>query len=157
MDVKIRPANTRDIDDIVRLWCELAQFHADLDPRFALREDADRSFRDFAAHLVEGAESTVLCAWVGGEMVGFVSMEIQIPPPVMRFSRFAMIYDQVVNARYRRSGIGGQLFTAARGWCKDRGMSIIQLSVAPWNPVAVGFWRKMGFRPYLDRLWYDIE
>jgi ribosomal protein S18 acetylase RimI-like enzyme len=157
MSISVRHADSSDLDDIVRLWIELMEYHARLDPRFAIRDRAAASFRDFAGRLIAGPDSTVFCACVGGEIVGYVSVAIQQAAPVLTFERFGMIQDEVVAPEHRRSGVGTKLFEAARRWCRRRGVRIIQLMVAPQNSAAVGFWKKMGFQPYLERFWYDAD
>jgi len=157
MAIGIRPATTKDIRQITRLWTELMEFHAEIDPRFAVGRRAAQTFPEFALRLIEGNDTTILTAWDGEEMVGFISVGIQIAPPVLCYDRFGMIHDAAVTTRLRRAGIGEMLFEAARDWLKERDISIVQLSAAPCNPIAMGFWRKMGFHPYLERLWYDIE
>jgi tRNA(adenine34) deaminase len=157
MDIEIRVAAHSDSDDIVGLWIELMTMHADLDPRFAIREDAATTFADFALDIIDGADSEILCAWSGDRIVGFISVAIQVSPPVLRLEQFGMVYDAVVTQELRRAGVGAQLFDAAKDWFRRRGVDVVQLSVATTNPVATGFWRKVGCVPFMERLWYDLK
>ena len=106
MEIAIRVAERKDRDDVVKLWIELMTMHADLDPRFAICDDAPAVFADFALDLIEGAETDILCAWSGDRMVGFISVSIQISPPVLLLDRYGMVYDAVVTKEVRRGGIG---------------------------------------------------
>ena len=120
MEVEIRLARHRDRDDIVRLWSELMELHAEMDPRFAVRDDASETFADFALDLIDGDDSGILCALVGDRMVGFLSMGMQAAPPVLRLERFGMIYDAVVTAgKAASTGVNGERSLEIRQECSE--------------------------------------
>ena len=48
------------------------------------------------------------------------------------------------------------LFSAARAWLRRRDVGVAQLNVAASNPAALGFWRQVGFRDYMHRMWLGL-
>lgn len=153
----VRVASDSDADEILRLWQELMRFHEDLDDRFDRAEGSEAAWRAYLGDLFTDAESFVFVAEAGSAIVGFISGSINEGPPVLKARRFGWVSDAHVDGDYRRQGIGERLFERAREWFCDRGIPVIQLNVSPGNPVAESFWRKMGFRDHLERLWLDLS
>jgi ribosomal protein S18 acetylase RimI-like enzyme len=46
----------------------------------------------------------------------------------------------------RRRGIGTRMMRAAETTCRERGLSAIRLEVSTKNPVAIEFYRRLGYR-----------
>lgn len=154
--VQIRRAQPSDLDQLVALWQELADFHAALDSHLALAPDAAARWRQNAAEWLEDDNWRILLAEEGGVAVGYISASIREMPPVFVEKHHGMIADVIVTARCRRRGIGGQLYRAMTDWFCERGISVIELNIAAANPISQAFWRKMGFGDYMVRLRVDL-
>jgi putative acetyltransferase len=51
----------------------------------------------------------------------------------------------MVDARFRRRGVGRELLDAAAGWAHDNGVSKLELHVFPWNEAAIRLYEAYGF------------
>lgn len=152
----VREAQESDVDEIVLMWKDLMSYHEALDDRFAQGEGSEAAWRAYLLELLLGEDGIVLVAEAGSEIAGFMSGSLNEGPPVLQMRRFGWIADAHVTDRYRRQGVGEALFEQAREWFESKAVSVVQLNVSPSNPVAEGFWRKMGFRDHLERLWLDL-
>ena len=152
----IREATKRDLDAIVSLWKQLMQFHADLDSVFQLSPNAEKVFRKFAAGCIKNRSVLTLIAENAGKAIAFCNTTIEINPPVFYPGRFGMITDLVVEAAYRRRGIGTQLVETVKMWLLQRGIACVRLRAAAINPAAVDFWHSQGFKDIVVTLSQDI-
>jgi GNAT superfamily N-acetyltransferase len=91
-----------------------------------------------------------------GEIVGYCLAARATYPPVFRTQEYGMIYDMAVSAQRRREGIGELLFGEVRRWFESRGIRRIELRVLPANKLSTSFWKKQGFRPFLETLYREI-
>jgi GNAT superfamily N-acetyltransferase len=55
-----------------------------------------------------------------------------------------------VTKNYRRSGIGERMYKLIQDWFKQQDVNRIELRVSLPNEISTSFWRKMGFKPYLE-------
>lgn len=152
-DIVIRQADTVDMSSILPLWRELMEFHASLDPYFTLRPDAENNFKKFLlSNLEEKEKNHIVLAEADGEVVGYMMGLILTNPPVFELKQYGEIMDACVSPQHRRSQIGEQLFQAMKNWFQSKGLTRIDINAAATNRVSNSFWKKMGFRPYLNRM-----
>ncbi|MGE5264342.1 MAG: N-acetyltransferase family protein [Acidobacteriota bacterium] len=157
MAVTIRRATMSDLDALVRLWKELADYHADLAPEFALAPQAEDRFRDHVVELVQDQAKCVLLAEDEGHAIGFISGAVQENPPVFLEKSVGHIGSAVVTADSQRGGVGTRLVSAMMEWFRERGVRFVDLSAATGNPAALEFWRRMGFRDYMMRMRGEVK
>lgn len=154
--LKIRPAADADIPVVGRLWREMVLLHGELDPLFTLTEDALQHFADFVHRQIEDPQSVLLVAERDGEVVGYCLAARATYPPVFRTQEYGMIYDMAVSAERRREGVGEKLYGEVLRWFEERGIRRIELRVVPTNKLSTSFWKKQGFRPFLETLYREI-
>jgi len=154
--VHIREAAKRDLDAIVLLWKQLMQFHTDLDPVFRLNPAAEKIFRKFITKCVRSRSVLTLVAEEDEKIVAFCNTTVEMNPPVFHPGRFGMISDLVVDAGYRRRGIGTRLVETVKLWLLKQGIRSVRLRAATVNPVAVSFWRSRGFKDIIVTLSQEI-
>ncbi len=144
----VRPARENDLEEVLRLWVQLVEFHADLDPTLRMRTDAEalESMRTYFRAGLEGPDSRLFVAEVAGAagLGGFLLAHIRTIAPIAQPPTAGLISDICVDEPLRRQGAGRQLFLAAQEWFRERGQSVVRLSVATANPIAQAFWRAMG-------------
>ncbi len=146
-----------DVDAVVRLWKGEVDYHASIDPRLMVREDAEASFRRFLTRTAAAqADVIVLVADVGDEIAGFLVGMIRERTPVFVRSTHGYITDIYVDPRFRRRGIGRRLVEIAEEWFAARGMDHVRLQVAAANEAGLAFWRSLGFGDYFLEFWKDI-
>jgi GNAT superfamily N-acetyltransferase len=157
MTVVIRRAQQSDLDQLVALWQELAELHADLVPEFALVPSGEQSVRAHLAKLLRDDNERVFVAEENGALIGFINGAVRENPPVFVERYIGYIEDVIVTARPRRHGVGEQLVHTINAWFHERGVCIIHLTAATGNPIAQTFWRKMGFSEYMTRMRRELE
>ena len=151
MDVKIRKARQRDVEQVVQLWKEFMDFHRRYDPHFSRSRNGHLKFKDFVSKKISARNALVLVAQVNRRIVGYIIASIDAYVPVFIEKRYGAIYDLMVDSGFRRRGIGRRLVCEAREWFRKRGIKRMELSVAASNRLAVRFWSRVGFKTYMER------
>lgn len=152
MPPRIRRAQPLDLDQLATLWKELADFHAALDPKFALAPDAEERWREHVSSLLEDENWCILLAEDNGRAVGFISGVVRSTPDVFLERQHGHVIDGLVTAHLRRRGIREQLYQSLARWFHERDITVIEVNVAVANSIAQTFWRKIGFRDWMTRL-----
>jgi ribosomal protein S18 acetylase RimI-like enzyme len=99
------------------------------------------------------SRSGLLVASLGEEVIGYVSLMLDIAPVT------AWVTDFVVIRRMRRQGIGSALIIAAQEWGAQRDCRRIVLEMQPKNYPAIRLARKLGFNfcGYNDRFYANHD
>ncbi len=156
--VTVRLGRATDLPAVGDLWAELIDFHITRDRRFLTARNARESFvRHLSGTILRSPDHAVFVAEVDGRIAGFLVAKVEYGGPIFLNPNFGYITDACVDEAFRRQGIGHHLFGAAKSWFRARGLTNIRVSVATENPVACSFWRDLGFRPFMERLWYDLD
>lgn len=125
--------------------------------RFARAADGADRFRDYVTERLSDEASCLLVAEADGAVAGYCLVAVCRFPPVFAERDYGAVYDLAVTAALRRMGVGRRLFQSARGWCAGRGMKRMEVGIALSNPVSAGFWKKMGFDPYLAKASLELS
>lgn len=152
----IRIATLADLDQIVVLWREMMDFHCELDPKFAMREEAPVNFRKHAAESMADPKHRFFVAEVDGNLAGFCQAALAEYPPVFVLTHYGHIMAITVAEPYRRSGIGHVLLEAALQWFREKKITRVEASIATRNPVSRAFWTKESFNPYMEQLILEL-
>lgn len=129
-------------DDVQRFWHLMNAL--DHETEFMLYEPGERSpdlSRVTRLLSQPEAETLVLAAEAGEEMVGFLSAD---RGSCRRTAHSAYIVCGVREA-YRNQGIGTRLFRMLDDWAKINGITRLELTVLTENAAAVHLYRKSGF------------
>jgi len=160
MDFAIRPGIEEDLPDMLRLWREMMDFHARVEPRFRPLPlpAGEQAWEKHLRESVWGDKDwRVFVAEAEGELIGQIMGVVRDQVPVFEPERYGYVTDIVVDPAAQGSGVGQTLFEALKAWFRERGVSHLELQVAYNNPVSQAFWRAMGCTDYMDTLWYDLE
>jgi RimJ/RimL family protein N-acetyltransferase len=76
-----------------------------------------------------------------GRVVGRLSIARDQHPA----SRHVADVGLMVDADYRRQGIGRALMEAGVAWARESGVSKLELHVFPWNDAAIALYERFGF------------
>jgi ribosomal protein S18 acetylase RimI-like enzyme len=145
---------------MLRLWREMMDFHARVEPRFrpAPPPTGEQAWEKYVRGNILGSDDwCVFVAEAGGRLVGQIMGNLREQIPVFEPGRYGYVTDVVVDPASRRSGVGRALFEALREWMRKRGAPHVQLQVAHNNPASQAFWREMGCTDFMHTLWYDLE
>ncbi|MCC5881071.1 MAG: GNAT family N-acetyltransferase [Halomonas sp.] len=132
MSVTLRQARPQDLDALNRL--EQVAFSGD---RFSRRQ---------LWHLLNRAHADTLVADVDGRLMGYGTLLFR------RGSRRARLYSFCVHPEARGGGLGRQLLEALERCAVSHGSEALALEVRADNRIALGLYRRLGFR--LER-WLD--
>jgi len=146
----------RDVDavwrDLVALSQGLYAHHAALGAP-PLVADWQRRWR---AHLGGSGERLILIGRVDGAAAGLVNTRIQRTSGIYQ-EAFAFLEDAFVVPEQRGSGLIQEMLGRTEGWCRSRGIDVLRLSVLAANSLAVHFWEKSGFQPFMQILSKDLN
>ncbi len=151
MAAVIRKARRNDLVSIVKLWREMWDLHAELDPRLAAAP-SERAMRDVLTDHYESDDSCILVADEGAGLVGYCLGVILENPPVEPDPRFGYVSDLAVTASARGHGLGAKLLDEAHAWFKAQGVTRAEVQVSSVNLKAASFWKRRGYSDFLLRL-----
>lgn len=151
--LSIRPASSSDIPVITGLWKQLMEFHSERDQWFEICEEGCGGFAEHIDHCIDDDRAILLVAALSGEVVGYCLAEMVQRQPVFRERNFAVISDLVVDVGLRKGGMGTELTREMLRLLKEKGVGRIEVTVAVCNEVSAAFWQKMGFMPYMKKLY----
>jgi len=155
--IKIFEAEEKHIPDITRLWKEFIQFHIDIEPIWIPNEGAEDGQREEQTKpLMASGKGLVLVALDGEKVIGYSISEIKDPPRGSTRTEYGYIHHMAITEKYRRCGIGEQMFNEILKWFKLKGMDRIELDITSKNYVSSSFWGKLGFEEYVRTLFLDI-
>lgn len=154
--ITVRRGIAEDEEAILRLWQEMMDYHAHLDPRFQPTTDGKDHFHTVLKEWIVDETRCVLVAIADGEVIGYIIGCRAENPPVFAMRYFGYVTDICVAPQWRRMGVGHKLFATLKKWFRQQGLTVVQLNVAALNSTSQAFWRAMGFQDFLNRLWLDI-
>ena len=155
-DVLVREATQQDIPAVVELWKQLMDMHKELDPCFALKAGAEGAFAQWVGENIAGEDGHVVVAELDGQIVGYSQARVIVNPPVLELQRYCQLHDCFVAADMRGKGIGRLLTASIRDWAAANDLKRIEVRHSVRNPGAGAFWLKVGFQPYLARLYMEL-
>lgn len=153
----IRQAARHDVPGLLGIWEELMLMHAERDDRFALASNASDEWCVQAYELLSREDAFFLTAERDGQLAGFCLGWIAKNPSIYRVAEVGFVSEIAVRQVHRRHHIGRTLMQAAARWCRQRGLTELQLSTAVWNDDAISFWRSLGGEPLLVRFRFDLD
>ncbi len=147
-----RIADETNLDDIIKLWNEINDYHENLDSRFSMVRNAASLVHDYYSERMKSDDTIFYIALIDNEVVGFVLAYTQQKPPVYKDRDMGFIDTFVVTEKYRRLGIGSDLVGLVKNWLLERGIHRLQLSVASSNSNGLAFWKSHGFTELSKRM-----
>ena len=148
----IRDATQQDIAKVVELWAEHVDFHAQCDPRFLRREGSDDGFAQHLRTRLGESDYLLLVAEIDGEVVGFLNGELSAYPPCFAHRAHGFIDNLAVSPQRQRVGFRTALLEEAMAWFSAKRVSTVEGRVLLSNPVAMAFWQKTEFEPYMHTI-----
>ena len=154
--VIIRKAVMEDVPSILELWKEMMDFHKERDRIFSRSVTGHEGFADYISGHMSRDTSCVFVAEAGKAVVGYCLAFVERYPPVLEMKEYGHVQDIAVSEKYRRKGVGQRLLREARKWFSEKGVHRIEARVATTNRISKGFWAKMGFKPYLETVFFEV-
>ncbi|HKG24950.1 MAG TPA: GNAT family N-acetyltransferase [Thermomicrobiales bacterium] len=134
--VPIREADRDELREVVR------RYWIGLMPHAPVVQDPARGEVEFRSRFrLDDAESLHWWAVLDGIRIGFAKVDLAEE----NGERSAQVRDFYVEPEWRRRGYGRAFARAMIGWLREQGVGQIDLNVRRDNPVALAFWRSLGF------------
>ncbi len=153
--MNIRDARSEEIPRLVGLWTEMWDYHAAFDPHYRKSPLAERVMAAWLGENIDSERASVLVA-VEEEIVGYICGAILENPPVTLDQFFGYVSEIAVTETSRRDGVGGKLLDAMEDWFRGKGVGYVEVNVSVRNELSRSFWRKNGYKDFLERLRRDL-
>jgi ribosomal protein S18 acetylase RimI-like enzyme len=153
---RIETAHESHIPEIVGIWKDFFDYHAELDPFYQRAENGHIKFEGFLWEAILSPDSQVLVALYGREVVGYAIAGIDKYRPFFKMKEHGFISDLAVKPEYRRNGIGELLFIDIKKWFSSHCIKRIELRVVVGNDSARTFWERHGFKQYVRQMYLEI-
>jgi ribosomal protein S18 acetylase RimI-like enzyme len=151
--IKLRKATGEDIEQLAGIfWSELAAnpgyiSHGELQAGIAAAPALPAAgglekWKQYIARAIAGPRRGVLLHEQGGEIAGFVVLEVAVDGD----KPFGTVCDLVVRPAWRERGIGTALLAAGMAWLGEQGVDAFYLESGIHNPRAHAFFEHHGFR-----------
>ena len=138
--MSVRPVTADDVDVVVGLVRELADYEKSLDEaRMTPAQLREALFGDSPAlfgHVAEDDDGTV---------VGFALWFLNFS--TWRGTHGVYLEDLYVSPAHRGTGLGRELLRTLAAVCVERGYARLEWSVLDWNTPSIEFYRAAGARP----------
>lgn len=155
--ITTRRAEESDLKTVQDFGYKLLEFErqnwdSSLDPNWPYSETAAKKY-------LEAIKSDyVVFPEIDGKPVGFlIGKVIETPADDARHIKRARLENIYIDEEARNAGVGAKTFEVFRNYCKQEGVSRMDVSVLADNDSAVDFYKKMNFRPRSINLSQDIE
>ena len=144
MKLKIRRLRVADLDCLLELFESVAaeRVHIATEPGF----DKARYRQRWQVSIASKSEPCFV-AVDGKQIIGELS--------IFENRAYGLTIGMIVDAAYRRRGIGRKLMKAALDWARRRGIRKLSLRVFPHNLAAIALYEQTGFK-IIERLERDV-
>ena len=152
MEFKIRRAVLKDVDAIVELNKQLADYHRKIDKYYKPSSKTRKGFRKYLLEIIRKRCVRILVAEVDNRVVGYFIGIIEKAKPFLTPKKIGKISDAFVEKKYRRFGIGKSMFDELIKWFKRNKIKYVELSVDSRNRIGIKAWHKFGFKEYTKKM-----
>ena len=152
MEIAIRDWQASDFKGIASLW--LAAYGRDAPADAPLRHDADRVLTRWLSDRFRDRKSFGYVAERNGDFAGFALGRIgewESNPPILKRRRVGLIDVVYVLDVHRRAGVATLLVQSVIERAEVAGATAMETTFETGDPSAAGLWRKMGFKPWIER------
>lgn len=155
-DITLRKAEQKDIAPIVKLWRSMWDMHSKLDPRFTTTAIANDVMAKWVEENIQAERSLVMVACENNEVAGYILAMILENPPIVEAQFYGYISELVVRDDFRRKGLGAEFIVYTHKWFKENHARYAEINVSVYNNIAKPFWRKLGYKDFLERLRLEL-
>jgi ribosomal protein S18 acetylase RimI-like enzyme len=144
----IRPATADDLPAIGRLGALLVGTHHEFDPQrfLAATPGTTTGYASYVGTQLGKPDVAVLVAEESGEVIGYAYAGVEGPDYMSLRGPAGVLYDIMVDPRFRARGFGRLLLDATLAFLKSRGAPRAVLSTAQGNEAAQRLFASAGFR-----------
>lgn len=155
MGVKIRRADLKDLDLLVKMWKEFMEYDRDIvkknpkiRPHRRKKENAHLIFRKFITEKMTSSDAIVYIAEVDGKPAGYNLTFIEDNVPIFSIEKLGCVGDIFIREKFRGKGVASAFRKRAFAWLKKKGIKHATISLMAVNDRAHEIYRKWGFFDY---------
>lgn len=156
MNIEIRNYTKYDALHVRIIFAEFVEFHTKLDNCFRKTDSHSDQFIEYIETCITKNNDHVAVAVCDSNIVGYCISKIEHKPPIYPIPTYGFIDNIGVLSGYQKQGIGSLLLKDAMDWFKKNDIKRIECFAATSNSKSTSFWRKMGFKVYMEQLYYDF-
>ena len=150
----IRPANHSDIEHIIDIWNPFMMDLGKTNNDYYKKVDS-QSFSNHLIDVIPSQKGILLISESKGEITGFILGYVEALPEWFGSKQIGLIRYLAIKEAHHNLGTGKSLLEEAVKWYKNKNIHRIELYVLN-GLKADGFWRKMGFKPLMERRFIEI-
>lgn len=140
-------AEPDDIDELYELWRVLLDFHQPYHPVFRYKPTSEQVLKQELLNRLKDKDTRIFAYVREDAWQGMIITNLKKAAPGFKLEKKGYIAETIVKEQFRGTGIGNELFEAARKWLTDKGADHIELQVSVQNKAAIRFWETKGFTP----------
>jgi GNAT superfamily N-acetyltransferase len=146
--VEVHRAAAEDIDVVMTLADQLAEFHWRSPIFWPFLHSTDAAARQFNLQALEAGETPYFVGYQDGRPVGMQTfLRPGFTPPVVEQEGNVYLYEGVVDESIRGGGVGNAILKHTMEWAREAGYERCTLHFASPNPSGGPFWLGHGFVP----------
>lgn len=151
MDVNIRKAKTKDVDEISGLQDKLIEYHhklrkGEIEPWEELVSSHKDLWKEFAKTAIRSYKKVIFVAVDNdNKIVGYTAGMIKKNIPIFKIKKLGYINDLFVIKKYRNKGIAEKLLKTIEKWFKSKNIKYVEVSADTKNKLGQKVWHKFGF------------
>ena len=155
---EISKGKEEDLEDIIKLWVEIIEWHANIDSNFKLDIEGKENFTTMLLNAFNDLSQVVYVAKEKDLLIGFLYGYIKNLSGFFKHRIVAHISDIAVLIEYRRKGIGTALINKFQNELALKFKATdITLYVHVTNTDAIDFYHNLGFNDRLLTMERKIE
>jgi GNAT superfamily N-acetyltransferase len=155
--IKIRKANIKDLEDILRLNFDLfKKEYKEYDKSLNLKWTHNEG-KIYFSDMISNKNGFVEVAEVDSKIVGYICGGISERMFYRKKAKYAELENMLIESSLRGKGIGIKLMEDFIDWCKMKKSDYISVTASMQNEQGINFYRKLGFKDYNLTLEMVIE
>lgn len=148
--LKIRKARLSDVPKITELGLEILNYHRKLDDYFTPSKEAKVAYQQFFRKCIYSRKQLLLVAEKDDQIIGYALAGVGSRPPVFKIRKIGLLNDMYILPKYRRLGVGKDLYEAVSIWFKEKGLKYVHLHFHNNNYIGRKAWAKYGFNEFMS-------
>lgn len=153
-EIKIEEAKRKDINSVIKLSKEMADFHRQIDDYYQSGREIDN--KKWILKKFGKRNFKILIAKKGNKIIGYGISEIRKPKSYIVPQKIGDLMNLYVEEVYREKGVGRKIFEQFLQWFKKRNIKNIELSVDARNEKAIKAYKKYGFFEFHKKMRLDL-
>jgi ribosomal protein S18 acetylase RimI-like enzyme len=154
----IRRAKLEDAPSVYAAWQRMRGHNHEVERRVVPAPVTQSEFAVDLEQLLARPRSAAFVAMRGKDLAGFIAGSIEESQPDRMPERHATVGYLWVEPQFRRQGLASQLFRAVADWAREQeDVGHFEMAVLTADAAAAGFWRSIGFSPFIERLWAPLS